>query len=76
VNGADFLNAMGVKPRVKVVHMGKFISSEGDVSPLCAQSPRAINLKKAPWTNRAEAVTCRRCKNLIPDPDKPAKVEP
>jgi hypothetical protein len=45
----------------KPVHMAALISRTGGVSPLCASTPRRINLKRATWTNRAEAVTCQRC---------------
>jgi hypothetical protein len=61
MNAADILNAIGALPSVKIVHMAKLISSTGGVSPWCAKTPRRINLKKALWTNRWEAVTCARC---------------
>jgi hypothetical protein len=59
----------GAAPRVKPVHMAKLVSPEGDISPLCAKAPRAIDLRKATWTNRPEAVTCRRCKSLLKSGD-------
>jgi len=46
---------------VKIVHLAKLVSPEGDVSPLCAKTPRKLNLKKETWTNRPEAVTCLKC---------------
>ena len=46
----------------KPVHFAYRVTDDGRVSPLCrGDAPRAINLKVATWTNRAEAVTCRRC---------------
>jgi hypothetical protein len=32
-------------PKPKVVHMAKMVSSKGEVSPLCANRPRALDLK-------------------------------
>lgn len=53
----------------KIVHMASKIAPDGRVSPLCAVKPRAINLKRATWTNRAEAVTCPKCARLLAAPD-------
>lgn len=47
--------------RVKIVHLAGRISPTGDVSPRCAVRPRPIDLRRATWTNRPVAVTCRRC---------------
>lgn len=47
---------------VKPVHMAHLMSQTGGVSPLCAPTPRRINLTRATWTIRAEAVTCKRCR--------------
>jgi len=49
----------------KIYHLAKMISSEGDVSPLCAKTPKKLNLSKETWTNRPEAVNCKRCLALI-----------
>jgi len=49
----------------KKVHMAKHIREDGMVSPLCAVSPRAINLSVATWTNRESAVTCKKCKEFF-----------
>jgi hypothetical protein len=46
---------------MKIYHKAKYINEKGGVSPLCAEKPRAINLKRATWTNRWEAVTCEKC---------------
>ncbi len=49
----------------KVYHMAALIDRNGNVSPLCAAKPKPINLKKATWTNRREAVTCPRCRKRL-----------
>ena len=46
---------------MKIVHRAKMVNARGNVSPLCAKVPRSINLRKATWTNRDDAVTCPRC---------------
>ena len=46
---------------MKLVHLAKLISSNGDVSPMCAVKPRRLNLNKESWTNRIEALTCKKC---------------
>lgn len=51
------------KPRV--VHMASKMSSKGGVSPLCAPSPRAINLKVASWTLTRNFVTCKHCLKMF-----------
>jgi hypothetical protein len=45
----------------KKYHWGAKINANGDVSALCFEKPRAINLSRASWTNRKEAVTCPKC---------------
>lgn len=47
------------------VHLAKKIRPDGAVSPLCAMTPRVLNLKVSTWTLRNEAVTCRKCLTLI-----------
>ncbi len=49
-------------PRKKPVHRAKYVSLNGDVSALCFDKPRNIDLGSAIWTNRSEAVTCKKCK--------------
>ncbi len=46
---------------MKPIHRGALINQRGGVSALCFVRPRAINLKSATWTNRDEAVTCKKC---------------
>ena len=46
----------------KVYHRAEKLRGDGAVSALCFSSPRAIDLRKASWTNRDEAVTCPKCK--------------
>lgn len=48
--------------------MAKLINSKGGVSPLCAKKPKVLNLSRELWTNRAEAVTCPKCKVIIDAP--------
>jgi hypothetical protein len=45
----------------KVIHLAHLISTKGDVSPICREQPRRINLKRETWTIRKEAVTCPKC---------------
>jgi hypothetical protein len=46
----------------KRYHMARLINQRGGVSPWCAPTPKAINLKKhQTWTIRWEAVTCPKC---------------
>lgn len=52
-------------PKPKKCHMAKMIRSDGAVSPLCAQVPKKINLAKESWTNRKNAVTCKRCLDTL-----------
>lgn len=46
---------------MKIVHKAKLVSNNGDVSPLCANRPRKINLTKESWILRNSAVTCPKC---------------
>lgn len=48
----------------RTVHMMALMADNGDVSPVCAETPRPINLNKATWTVRWDAVTCRKCLKL------------
>lgn len=48
-------------PKAKVYHRASKIAPNGDVSALCFARPRAIDLSKALWTIRDEAVTCPKC---------------
>jgi hypothetical protein len=45
-----------VIPQPKLVHRGKLVRADGVVSPLCADSPRPIDLKRHSWTNRGRDV--------------------
>lgn len=49
-------------PYEKTYHYGAKVNAAGGVSALCFKVPRAINLKRALWTIRKEAVTCPRCR--------------
>ena len=47
--------------RRKIVHKASMIREDGETSALCFDPPRAINMRVATWTNRNEAVTCKKC---------------
>jgi len=46
-------------PLAKLYHKAGKMRSDGAVSALCFARPRAIDLTRALWTIRPEAVTCR-----------------
>lgn len=46
---------------LKPIHRGAHVDPQGRVSALCFRRPKPIDLRVATWTNRDEAVTCRRC---------------
>lgn len=52
---------------MKVCHKAKFIAQDesGDVSALCYADPHRIDLAKATWTIRQEAVTCSKCLKIM-----------
>ena len=53
--------------KTKTCHMAAKVNQDGGVSPACAKTPRAIDLRKASWTNRREVVTCKRCLAVTPE---------
>jgi len=63
-------------PLKKVYHRAMFVDPDGNVSALCFRTPRAIDLKKALWTNRDEAVTCPSCKAAINDAKEADAIAP
>lgn len=48
--------------RSRIVHLAKFFGEDGQVSAMCYPFQRPIDMQKATWTIRPEAVTCRRCR--------------
>lgn len=52
-------------PKPKIYHRGDKINNAGGVSALCFVKPKAIDLSKATWTNRDEAVTCKKCLAIL-----------
>lgn len=50
--------------RVRIYHKAKLVNGDGGVSALCFKEPRAIDLERALWTLRWEAVTCQKCRKL------------
>ncbi len=53
------------QPIVKKYHFASKLNSAGGVSALCFSRPRDIDLSRASWTNRKEAVTCEKCLTLM-----------
>ena len=51
---------------MKKYHMAHKLNGKGGVSALCFKKPRAIDLTRALWTNRPDAVTCEKCLALLP----------
>jgi hypothetical protein len=56
---------LGPAPRRRVIHRAAKINEQGGVSARCFKRPRAIDLRRASWTIRDEAVTCPKCAALI-----------
>ena len=52
---------------MKTYHMADKVNPQGGVSALCFGKPRAIDLTRALWTNRQEAVTCKKCLAILAD---------
>ena len=50
---------------IKVYHKAKLIARDGGVSPLCAKTPRKLNLNKELWTTSDDAVTCKKCLKIL-----------
>lgn len=48
----------------KIVHRAGKVAMNGGVSARCFAKPRAIDLRRASWTLRDEAVTCPKCRAL------------
>lgn len=46
----------------KTYHRAALVAADGSMSALCFKVPHAIDLRRASWTIRDEAVTCPRCK--------------
>ncbi len=53
---------MNDRTKPKIIHRAAKIAGDGRVSPLCAEKPRAINLKRATWTLQPDVVTCPKCR--------------
>lgn len=49
----------------RLYHRGALINDHGEVSALCFSKPHSIDLTRASWTNRDEAVTCKKCLAII-----------
>jgi hypothetical protein len=55
-------------PKPRPMHKAKHIAGDGRVSPLCAKTPRSIDMTRATWTTDARAVTCPRCLTALSTP--------
>lgn len=49
----------------RTVHKAKKIRFDGAASALCFTKPRAIDMKRATWVMHDDAVTCKKCLQLI-----------
>jgi hypothetical protein len=52
-------------PLRKTIHRGAMIRADGAVSAACFKRPHPVDLARASWTIRNEAVTCARCRRLL-----------
>ena len=50
-----------IATRPKPVHMADLVNAHGEVSPLCADDPRAIDLERETWTLQRATVSCGAC---------------
>ena len=50
---------------VRRVHYGDKVAPNGGISPLCANTPRRIDMKHSTWTRVTTYVTCPRCKKML-----------
>jgi len=55
----------GTRMKPKIVHMASKVNSDGGVSALCYRMPHVIDLSRAMWSLRADAVTCPKCRALM-----------
>lgn len=49
----------------RLTHKAAQVDMNGRVSALCFMAVRPINMKRATWTLRDEAVTCPKCRGWI-----------
>ena len=49
----------------KIYHKAKLVDGAGNVSLLCAKTPRKIDLSKELWATSDDAVTCKKCLKLL-----------
>lgn len=50
---------------MKKTHYANKLREDGTVSAICFSTPRAIDLRRATWTNRSGAVTCSKCLDIL-----------
>ena len=53
----------------KPYHFAAKVNELGQMSALCFRKPMQINLRRASWTIRPQAVTCPKCKRLMAEKD-------
>lgn len=53
------------QPRRRIVHRAKHIRGDGAASALCFKRTKAIDMIRATWTTRDEAVTCPKCRKAM-----------
>jgi hypothetical protein len=56
---------LGSAPRPKPVHYANLLREDGAASALCFAKPHPIDLRRASWTNRRGAATCRKCRAML-----------
>ena len=49
----------------KKYHFAAKTTANGDVSALCFDPPRKINLRRELWTLTKSAVTCKKCLSIL-----------
>ena len=61
----------GAPIRPRLVHRATLMRADGAASAMCFARPKPIDLSKATWTNRDEAVTCPKCRVLMAAKGRP-----
>lgn len=54
-----------MKLKRRITHFADWIREDGAVSAACFAKPRAIDMKRASWTNQPEFVSCKNCLALL-----------
>lgn len=59
------LSELTQAPDRRLYHMAAKMRDDGAVSALCFKRPRAIDIRRASWTIRVSAVTCKKCQRIL-----------